>query len=57
LQAIPIGKTKTYKEIACRTGASNAVAPVLQACLDNKIAVAISCHRAVGNYGELGEYR
>ena len=48
LQAIPIDETATYEEIACRIGASNAVASVLQVCLDNKIAVAIPCHRVMG---------
>jgi AraC family transcriptional regulator of adaptative response/methylated-DNA-[protein]-cysteine methyltransferase len=57
LQAIPIGETVRYEEIARRIGASNAVDSVLQACLDNKIAVAIPCHRVVGNHGEFGEYR
>jgi AraC family transcriptional regulator of adaptative response/methylated-DNA-[protein]-cysteine methyltransferase len=57
LQAIPIGKTARYEEIARRIGASNAVVSVLQACLDNKIAVAIPCHRVMGNHGEFGEYR
>jgi O-6-methylguanine DNA methyltransferase len=57
LQAIPIGETATYEEIARRIGASNAVASVLQACLHNKIAVSIPCHRVMGNHGEFGEYR
>jgi AraC family transcriptional regulator, regulatory protein of adaptative response / methylated-DNA-[protein]-cysteine methyltransferase len=57
LQAMPVGETATYKEIARRIGAPNAVYSVLQACLDNKIAVVIPCHRVVGNHGEFGEYR
>jgi AraC family transcriptional regulator, regulatory protein of adaptative response / methylated-DNA-[protein]-cysteine methyltransferase len=57
LQAIPIGETATYEEIARRIGTSNAGDSVMQACLDNKIAVAIPCHRVMGNHGEFGEYR
>jgi AraC family transcriptional regulator of adaptative response/methylated-DNA-[protein]-cysteine methyltransferase len=57
LQAIPVGETATYKEITRRIGAPNAVYSVLQACLDNKIAVVILCRRVVGNHGEFGEYR
>jgi AraC family transcriptional regulator, regulatory protein of adaptative response / methylated-DNA-[protein]-cysteine methyltransferase len=55
LQAIPIGETATYEEIARRIGASNAVASVLQACLHNKIAVAIPCHRVMGILPEVLE--
>jgi O-6-methylguanine DNA methyltransferase len=55
LQAIPVGETATYKEIARRIGAPNAAYSVLQACLANKIAVAIPCHRAVGDRGGLGQ--
>jgi O-6-methylguanine DNA methyltransferase len=57
LRAIPVGEPATYKEIARRIGAPNAVYSVLQACLENKIAVAIPCHRVVGNHSEFGEYR
>jgi AraC family transcriptional regulator of adaptative response/methylated-DNA-[protein]-cysteine methyltransferase len=56
LQAIPLGRSVTYSEIAYRIGVPNASHSVLQACLANRIAVVIPCHRAVGDHGP-GEYR
>jgi len=56
LRAIPLGQSATYSEIACHIGVTNAAHSVLQACLANRVAVVIPCHRAVGD-GGLGEYR
>ena len=51
-----IASHPAHSEIASRIGAPNAAHSVLQACLANRIAVVIPCHRAVGD-GGLGEYR
>jgi AraC family transcriptional regulator of adaptative response/methylated-DNA-[protein]-cysteine methyltransferase len=56
LRAIPPGQSATYSEIASRVGAPNAAHAVLQACLANRVAVAVPCHRALAD-GGLSDYR
>ena len=56
LQAIPVGQTSSYSEIARRIGAPNARRAVASACAANNIAVAIPCHRVVRNDGALSGY-
>jgi AraC family transcriptional regulator of adaptative response/methylated-DNA-[protein]-cysteine methyltransferase len=56
LRAIPLGQSATYSEIASHVGAPNAAHAVVQACLANRIAVVVPCHRAVDD-GGLGDYR
>jgi AraC family transcriptional regulator of adaptative response/methylated-DNA-[protein]-cysteine methyltransferase len=56
LQAIPSGKTTTYKEIARAIGQPKAVRAVAQACGANPLAVAIPCHRVVRSDGDLSGY-
>jgi AraC family transcriptional regulator of adaptative response/methylated-DNA-[protein]-cysteine methyltransferase len=57
LRSIRSGKTATYSEIAERIGAPGQELSVAQACLTNRLAVAIPCHRAVGDDGDIGVYR
>jgi AraC family transcriptional regulator of adaptative response/methylated-DNA-[protein]-cysteine methyltransferase len=57
LREIPVGSTASYTELANRIGSPKAVRAVAQACASNPIAVAIPCHRAVGNEGALSGYR
>ncbi|MCK0512500.1 methylated-DNA--[protein]-cysteine S-methyltransferase [Aromatoleum buckelii] len=57
LQEIPAGQTASYAEIARRIGAPKAVRAVARACAANPLAVAIPCHRAVRNDGQLSGYR
>jgi AraC family transcriptional regulator, regulatory protein of adaptative response / methylated-DNA-[protein]-cysteine methyltransferase len=57
LQSVPAGDIITYEEIAQRLGASHTAKTVSLACLANRIAVAIPCHRAVISRGDIGEYR
>jgi AraC family transcriptional regulator, regulatory protein of adaptative response / methylated-DNA-[protein]-cysteine methyltransferase len=57
LRSIRTGKTATYSEIAERIGAPGQQFSVAHACLANRLAVAIPCHRAVGSDGEIGVYR
>ena len=56
LQAIPVGQTFSYSEIARRIGAPKSVRAVASACAANNIAVAIPCHRVVRNDGALSGY-
>jgi AraC family transcriptional regulator of adaptative response/methylated-DNA-[protein]-cysteine methyltransferase len=56
LQAIPVGQTASYSEIARRIGAPKSVRAVASACAANNIAVAIPCHRVVRNDGALSGY-
>lgn len=57
LQAIPVGKTVSYAEIAKRIGAPKAVRAVANACGANPIAVLIPCHRVVHKDGKVSGYR
>jgi AraC family transcriptional regulator of adaptative response/methylated-DNA-[protein]-cysteine methyltransferase len=57
LQSVPAGDIITYDQIAQRLGAPHTPETVSLACLANKIAVAIPCHRAVISRGDIGEYR
>jgi AraC family transcriptional regulator of adaptative response/methylated-DNA-[protein]-cysteine methyltransferase len=56
LREIPAGQTATYRQIAERIGAPNAVRAVGQACGANPLAVAIPCHRVVRTDGGLSGY-
>ena len=57
LREIPAGTTASYKEIAERIGAPQAVRAVAGACAANPIAVAIPCHRVVRADGSPSGYR
>ena len=56
LQAIPVGQTISYSEIARSVGAPKAVRAVASACAANNIAVAIPCHRVVRHDGDISGY-
>jgi AraC family transcriptional regulator of adaptative response/methylated-DNA-[protein]-cysteine methyltransferase len=57
LREIPAGSTVSYRDIASRIGAPQAVRAVAQACAANSLAVAIPCHRVVRTDGNLSGYR
>jgi AraC family transcriptional regulator, regulatory protein of adaptative response / methylated-DNA-[protein]-cysteine methyltransferase len=57
LRAIKPGEVLSYKELAAKIGAPRAVRAVASACANNKIAVAIPCHRVVRTGGALAGYR
>ena len=57
LQSIPAGDTLTHEQIARRLGVPHTPESVRLACLANRIAIAIPCHRAVLSHGDIGEYR
>lgn len=57
LQQIPVGETRSYRDIAEAIGSPKAVRAVAGACAANAIAVIIPCHRVVRNDGNLSGYR
>jgi AraC family transcriptional regulator of adaptative response/methylated-DNA-[protein]-cysteine methyltransferase len=56
LREIQVGQTASYAEIARRIGSPKAVRAVAGACAENKLAVAIPCHRVVRMDGSLSGY-
>ena len=56
LKKIPIGKTKTYKEIAIILGNPKAARAVANACKKNPYPIIIPCHRVIRSDGSLGGY-
>ena len=53
---IPIGKTKSYKEIAIAIGRPNSSRAVANACGKNPYPIEIPCHRVIKSNGEIGGY-
>ena len=56
LKKIPIGETKTYKEIAKLIGSPKAARAVANACGKNPYPITIPCHRVVRSDGSLGGF-
>ena len=56
LKKIPIGETKSYKEIAKLIGSPKAARAVANACGKNPYPITIPCHRVVRSDGGLGGY-
>ena len=57
LQAIPVGETRTYGEVAAALGQPTAARAVARACATNRVALVVPCHRVVGADGALRGYR
>lgn len=57
LRRIPLGRTRSYGEIARRLGRPSAARAVARACASNRVAVLVPCHRVVAGDGSLGGYR
>jgi AraC family transcriptional regulator of adaptative response/methylated-DNA-[protein]-cysteine methyltransferase len=57
LQKLEPGETITYSELASRIGKPKAVRAVASACASNQLAIAIPCHRAIRQDGDLAGYR
>lgn len=57
LQRIPLGKTRTYSQVARALGAPKAVRAVARACATNPVSIAIPCHRVIREDGHLAGYR
>ncbi len=56
LQAIPVGETRSYKEIAVQIGNPRASRAVGTANNRNPVIIIIPCHRVVGQDGSLTGY-
>ena len=54
---IPLGETVSYTDIARYIGSPNSARAVARACVSNKLAVAIPCHRVIRNNGNMSGYR
>jgi AraC family transcriptional regulator, regulatory protein of adaptative response / methylated-DNA-[protein]-cysteine methyltransferase len=57
LRTIPVGRPLNFNQLACRIPGSKSLRAIGQACADNPIALAIPCHRVIGNSGSLSNYR
>lgn len=57
LRKIPVGKTRTYGQIAAAIGHPKASRAVGRACAVNHVAVVVPCHRAIGADKKLHGYR
>lgn len=57
LQAIPIGTTLSYSELANAIGQPTSTRAVARACATNPVALVIPCHRVVPKNGGVGGYR
>jgi AraC family transcriptional regulator of adaptative response/methylated-DNA-[protein]-cysteine methyltransferase len=57
LQQIPRGQTRSYSELARELGKPTAARAVAAACGANPVAIAVPCHRVVGQDGSLTGYR
>ena len=57
LQAIPVGETRSYSDIAAAIGQPTASRAVANACAGNPVALIIPCHRIIRKDKSLGGYR
>jgi AraC family transcriptional regulator, regulatory protein of adaptative response / methylated-DNA-[protein]-cysteine methyltransferase len=57
LRQIPRGETRSYSELARELGKPSAARAVAAACGANPVAIAVPCHRVVGQDGSLTGYR
>lgn len=57
LCGIPVGKTRSYSDVARDLGVPEAVRAVAGACAANVLAIAIPCHRVVRSDGSISGYR
>jgi AraC family transcriptional regulator of adaptative response/methylated-DNA-[protein]-cysteine methyltransferase len=57
LRTIQAGRPLTFTQLACRIPGSKSLRAIGQACAENPIALAIPCHRVMGNSGSLLNYR
>jgi methylated-DNA-[protein]-cysteine S-methyltransferase/AraC family transcriptional regulator of adaptative response/methylated-DNA-[protein]-cysteine methyltransferase len=57
LRTIPFGKPLTFAQLACRVPGSKSLRAIAQACSENPIALAVPCHRVIGNSASMAGYR
>ena len=56
ISKIPMGETRTYKDLAIAIGKPNSSRAVANACGKNPYPVIIPCHRVIRSDGKLGGY-
>ncbi len=56
LLSIPLGETRTYKQIAIAIGKPGASRAVANACARNPYAPFVPCHRVILSDGRVGGY-
>lgn len=56
LRDIPVGRTRSYAEVAAAIGAPSAMRAVARANGENSLALVIPCHRVIGADGALTGY-
>lgn len=56
LRQIPVGETRSYKELAIQLGKPTAARAVAQANGANQIALLIPCQRVINTDGQFGGY-
>src|SRR5580658_3704359 len=54
---IPLGETRTYGDVARMIANPKAVRAVARSCAVNPVALAVPCHRVIGQDGSLTGYR
>ena len=57
LRDIPLGATRSYRQVAEQIGEPAAARAVASACSRNHLALLVPCHRVVGADGSLAGYR
>ena len=57
LRTIAFGKPVTYAQLARRVSGPKSLRAIAQACAENPVALAIPCHRVMGNSGSMAGYR
>jgi AraC family transcriptional regulator of adaptative response/methylated-DNA-[protein]-cysteine methyltransferase len=57
LRTVKSGRPVTYAQLACRVRGPKSLRAIAQACSENPIALAIPCHRVMGNSGSTFGYR
>jgi O-6-methylguanine DNA methyltransferase len=53
LRTVAFGKPLTYVQLARRVSGPKSLRAIAQACAENPIALAIPCHRVMGNSGSM----
>jgi len=56
LLSIPLGETRTYKQIAYAIGRPGSSRAVANACASNPYAPLVPCHRVIRSDGRVGGY-
>ncbi|HJM24594.1 MAG TPA: methylated-DNA--[protein]-cysteine S-methyltransferase [Candidatus Thalassarchaeaceae archaeon] len=56
IRKIPLGETRTYKDIAVAIGNPGSSRAVANACARNPLSISVPCHRVTRSDGSIGGY-